>query len=174
MAKIKNFKNFILESVLVDIILDKINKEGKFSLSYDERTYLDQYSNNKVDKGLEQWLLNDEEETFYDDKKTLYNEFEDDEDLFNNREKLIRIISNSLNKKYFTNSADWGGGYAWNIKTNDNFLGTFLYLSNDNDELFLLKRTLINEDEYNDEILQNIQTSRDLYKVLRKIKKNEI
>jgi hypothetical protein len=154
---------------VVDRILDKINTHGKESLSYDELTFLKQHSSGNIDKNLEVWLLDDSDETFDSEGvKLLYDEFEENEDIFYNKNKLKRIISKHLNKKPFTNNADWGGGLVWNIKSNDNYVGLFLYLGDD--DLVLMKRTL-NDDEYNDEIIKNIFNSTELYNSLSQIKK---
>ena len=40
----------------------------------------------------------------------------------------------------YTNNADWNGGYAWNLKTNDDFTGTFLYMGDD--ELIVIVREI--------------------------------
>lgn len=171
----KNLRNIIKDSIkkylnentqLIDTILDKINKQGKTNLSFDELTYLEQHSNNKVDPNLEKWLLSNHELTFDDNSnKLLYNEFEEDEDLFYNTSKLKRIISNHLNKQPFTNNADWGANPVWNIGNN-----IFLYLDLNDNQLVILKRTEI-DGEYNDEIIKNITNSKELYNFFSKIKK---
>jgi hypothetical protein len=153
----------------VDQILDKINKHGQRNVSQDERTYLKQYNNNNINSDLEKWLFSDDENTFDSNgNKLLFDEFTDDEDILYNPKKLKRIITKHLNKKPFTNNADWGGGYIWNIKTDDNFVGTFLYLGDD--ELVVIKRTLIG-DEYDDKEIKNITNSRELYSFLLSLKK---
>ena len=153
----------------VDQILDKINKHGQRNLTPDERTYLNQYNNNSINKDLEKWIFSDDENTFDSDgNKLLFDEFTDDEDILYNHEKLKRVITKHLNKKPFTNNADWGGGYIWNIKKVDNFVGIFLYLGDD--ELVVIKRTLIG-DEYDDEEIKNITNSIELYNFLLSLKK---
>jgi hypothetical protein len=91
-------------------------------------------------------------------------EFNKDEDIFDNRGKLIRVITKHLKKKPFTNNADWGGGYVWNIIGNDNYTGTFLYLGDN--ELTILKRTEVGE-EYQDKQIKSISNSKELYKFLK-------
>ena len=152
----------------IDHILDKVNKEGKFSLTYDERTYLKQYSNNNINTELEKWLFSEDDETFdLRGNKLLFDEFEPDEDILYNHDKLKRVISNSLDKSSFTNNSDWGGGHVWNINSDDNFIGTFLFLGDD--ELVVLKRTLVG-DEYKDETLKDITNTRELYSCLLSLK----
>jgi len=159
---IKDFLNENEENV--NKILDKVNQNGRESLTPDEKTYLEQYSDNDIDPDLEEWLFSDNDNTFDSNgNKLLFDEFEDGDDIFYNTSKLKRVISNHLNKKPFTNDADWGGGYVWNLKKDDDFTGTFLYLGDD--ELVVLKRRLFG-DEYNDVELKYITNSRELYKFL--------
>ena len=159
---IKDFVNENEENV--NKILDKVSQDGKESLTPDEKTYLEQYSDNDIDSDLEEWLFSDNDNTFdLNGNKLLFDEFDEDDDIFYNTSKLKRIISNHLDKKPFTNNADWGGGYVWNLKKDDDFTGTFLYLGDD--ELVVLKRRLVG-DEYNDEELKYITNSRELYKFL--------
>jgi len=159
---IKDFLNENEENV--NKILDKVNQNGRESLTPDEKTYLEQYSDNDIDPDLEEWLFSDNDNTFDSNgNKLLFDEFEDGDDIFYNTSKLKRVISNHLNKKPFTNDADWGGGYVWNLKKDDDFTGTFLYLGDD--ELVVLKRRLVG-DEYNDVELKYITNSRELYKFL--------
>ncbi len=133
-----------------------------------KKTYLNQYKNNTIDSNLENWLLTDDEITFNENgKKILYNEFEYDEDIFQNIEKLKRVISNSIGKKCTSNNADWGGGCVWSIGSNNDYVGTFVYLGDD--ELVLLKRSLV-IDEYDDETLLNINNVKTLYDLLTKLK----
>lgn len=153
----------------VDIILDKIGKEGKQSLSYDERVYLKQYTNKKVNPNLEEWLFSEDDDTFdINGKKLLFDQYSDNEDIFYNQDKLKRVISKHLNKSPFTNNADWGGGYVWNVNSNDNFIGTFLYL--DDDELIVLNRTL-DDDEYDDDTIKYITNTKELYNYLASLNK---
>jgi hypothetical protein len=172
----KYIRNIISESfngddVLINTILDKINQNGIHSLSYDEKNYLNQYNNNDVDENLKQWLLSDDDYTFNDEtrEKLLYDEFDGDENIFYNQKKLIRIISKHLNKKPFTSNADWGGAYVWAINSKNNYEGLFLYLGDD--ELLLINRTVNKNEDYEDEVLKNIENSQDLYKTFLKIKK---
>jgi len=170
----KYIRNIITESfnneILVNQILDKINKSGIHSLTYDEKNYLNQSNNNNIDKDLENWLLSDEDETFnYNGEKLLYDSFEDDDDLFYNTNKLIRLINKHLNKKPFTNNSDWGGAYVWNVDSTDSFVGTFIFL--DDSELLLLKRELNDDEEYEDEVIKEITSPKEFYKVLMNLKK---
>jgi hypothetical protein len=156
---IRDFINENRENV--DQLLDKINKDGKQSLTYDERTYLKQFGEDNIDPGLEEWIFGDDDSTYdADGNKLFYDEYTGDEDIFGNDKKLKRVISKHLGKDPFTNNADWGGGYVWNLKNNDDFIGTFLYLGDD--ELVVIKRTLVG-DKYNDEELKYITNSRELY-----------
>ena len=161
-----NNQNVLNENTqLINQILDKLNKYGKDNLSFDEKKYLSQYSNNNVDINLEKWLLSDDEDTFsYTGDKLLYDEFETDEDIFYNVDKLKRVISKHLGKTPFTNNADWGGGDVWNLKSDDNFKGTFFYL--DDNELLILKRDMV-DDEYEDEVIKTITTATELYTSLK-------
>lgn len=162
---IKDFINENRENV--DQLLDKINKDGKQSLTYDERTYLEQFSDNNIDPGLEEWIFGDDDMTYdADGNKLFYDEYTSDEDIFGNDEKLKRVISKHLDKDPFTNNADWGGGYVWRLKGKDNFVGTFLYLGDD--ELVVIKRTL-DGDRYDDEVIKYIDDSRELYNFIRKL-----
>jgi len=147
-------------NVLINRILDKLNKEGKFSLSQDEKKYLEQYSKNIVDKGLEMWLLSNNDTTFdIEGEKLLYDEFKEDEDIFYNREKLKRVINKHLKKTPFTNNADWGGAFVWNIKSENMFIGVFIFL--DDDELLLLRRYKNEYDEYEDNIIKKITNTKE-------------
>jgi hypothetical protein len=167
--KYGTIKKYLTENInYIDVLLDKINKSGKESLSADENLYLKQYNNQNIDRNLEKWIFSNDELTFDDnDNKLLYDEFEDDEDIFYNENKLIRIISKHLNKKPFTNNADWGGAFVWKIQGNDNFSGIFLVL--DDNELIVIKRTTI-DDQYDDEIMKNIYNSKDLYRFFLTLK----
>jgi len=97
-----------------------------------------------------------------------YDEYTGDEDIFSNDEKLKRVISKHLDKDPFTNNADWGGGYVWRLKSKDDFVGTFLYLGDN--ELVVLKRTL-DGDRYDDEVIKYIDDSRELYNFIRTLYK---
>ena len=168
-ATIKDFVNENEENV--NKILDKVNQNGKESLTPDEKTYLEQYSDGDINPDLEEWLFSDDNNTFdVNGNKLLFDEFEEDEDIFQNSSKLKRVISNHLYKKPFTNNADWGGGYVWNLKKDDDFTGTFLYLGDD--ELVVIKRRLVG-DEYYDQELKSITNSRELYKFLLSLHRNK-
>lgn len=166
---IKDFVNENEENA--NKILDKVSQDGKESLTPDEKTYLEQYSDGDINPDLEEWLFSDDDNTF-DSKgnKLLFDEFEDGDDIFYNTSKLKRVISNHLDKKPFTNNADWGGGYVWNLKKDDDFTGTFLYLGDD--ELVVIKRRLV-DDEYYDQELESITNSRELYKFLLSLLRNK-
>lgn len=156
-------------SELIDIILDKINKNGHQSLSFDEKTYLKNYNNINKNTDFESWLCSSDDSTFSDvGDKLLFDEFEGDEDIFYNHKKLKRVLSKHLNQKPFSNNADWSGGYVWNVKLEDKFHGKFIYLGDD--ELLLLNRVLIN-DEYIDEIIKYITSPKELYYVLLNLKR---
>lgn len=151
---------------LVNSLLDKINRSGKSELTSDELKYLNQYSNDNVDKDLEKWLLSKEDNTFDDEgNKLQYDEFDDYENIFINKNKLKRIIKKFLGKP-FTNNADWGGYLVWPISDN-RFEGLFLLLSDDSVEL--LERELI-DDEYDDNILMSAENGKEFYKIIMKIK----
>ena len=153
---------------LIYKILDKLNKVSLSNLSFDERTYLNQYNENKINPGLENWLNSNENDTYDENgNKLLYDEFEENEDIFNNYVKLKRVISKILNKKSFTNNADWGGADVWRIKTKDNFTGLFIYLGEDND-LVLLKRSLNEEEDYENEVIDTIANNKELNTLLIK------
>lgn len=165
-------KDFVNENEdNVNKILDKVNQDGKESLTPDEKTYLEQYSDGDINPDLEEWLFSDDDNTFdLNGNKLLFDEFDEDDDIFYNTYKLKRIISNHLDKKPFTNNADWGGGYVWNLKKDDDFTGTFLYLGDD--ELVVIKRRLV-DDEYYDQELKSITNSRELYKFLLSLLRNK-
>lgn len=170
---IKEFLNENKENV--DLLLDKINMHGKQSLTFDERTYLKQFNDNNINPELEEWIFSDDESTFdLAEHKLLFDEFEEDDDIFYNKSKLKRVITKHLGKKPFTNNADWNGGYAWNLKTNENFTGTFLYLGDD--ELIVIVReididgSIIENDE---EIIDDITNSRELYNFFLSLRKNK-
>jgi hypothetical protein len=164
---IKDFLNENKENV--DLLLDKINMHGKQSLTFDERTYLKQFGEDNIDPGLEEWIFGDDDRSYdTDDNKLFYDEFEEDDDIFYNKSKLKRVITKHLDKDPFTNNADWGGGYVWRLKSNDDFVGTFLYLGDD--ELVVIKRTL-DGDRYDDEEIKYIDDSRELYNFIRTLYK---
>lgn len=160
---IKEFLNENKDNV--DLLLDKINRDGKQSLTYDERTYLKQFADNNINPELEEWIFSDDDNTFdLSGHKLLFDEFEEDDDIFYNMSKLKRVITKHLGKKPFTNNADWNGGYAWNLKTNDNFTGTFLYMGDD--ELIVIVREIDDDGsiiENDEEIIGDIKNSRELY-----------
>jgi len=166
-STIKEFLNKNKENV--DLLLDKINMHGKQSLTFDERTYLKQFGEDNIDPGLEEWIFGDDDRSYdTDDNKLFYDEYTGDEDIFSNDEKLKRVISKHLDKDPFTNNADWGGGYVWRLKSKDDFVGTFLYLGDN--ELVVLKRTL-DGDRYDDEVIKYIDDSRELYNFIRTLYK---
>ena len=166
---IKDFVNENEENV--NKILDKVNQDGKESLTPDENTYLEQYSDNDIDSDLEEWLFSDDDNTFDSDgNKLSFDEFEDGDDIFYNTSKLKRVIIKHLDKNPFSNNADWGGGYVWNLKKDDDFTGTFLYLGDD--ELVVIKRRLV-DDEYYDQELKSITNSRELYNFLLSFIRNK-
>lgn len=162
------FKLLVENNSLIDLLLDKINRSGKSSLTPDERKYLSQHSNDEVDQGLEKWLLSDDENTFDDEgNKLQYDEFDFDEYILNNKSKLKRIINKFLGKP-FTNNADWGGYLVWSIG-DDEFEGLFLIINDDSDSVELLERKFI-DDEYEDNILMSAINGREFYKIIMKIK----
>lgn len=170
---IKDFLNENEENV--NKILDKVNRDGRQSLTPDEKTYLKQYSDNNVNPELEEWLFSDDESTFdLADHKLSFDEFDEDDDIFYNMSKLKRVITKHLGKKPFTNNADWNGGYAWNLKTNDDFTGTFLYMGDD--ELIVIVReidvdgSIIENDE---ERIDDITNSRELYNFFLSLRSNK-
>lgn len=166
---IKDFLNENEDNV--NNILDKVNSGGRESLTPDEKAYLEQYSDNNINPDLEEWLFSDDDNTFDSDgNKLSFDEFEEDEDIFQNSSKLKRVISNHLDKNPFSNNADWGGGYVWNLKKDNDFTGIFLYLGDD--ELVVIKRRLV-DDEYYDQELKSITNSRELYKFLLSFIRNK-
>jgi hypothetical protein len=161
------FKLLLENKSLVDSILDKINRDGISSLTSDEKNYLKQLKNDEVDKGLEKWLLDDSDNTFDDEgNKLQYDEFDDDEYLFNNKGKLKRIITNFLGEP-FTNNSDWGGYFVWAIGDNE-LEGLFLIINNDDETVELIDRKVI--DDYDDDILMSAINGRQFYKIIMKIK----
>jgi len=159
----ENLKYNITENIsLIDKILDKLNRDGEQNLSYDEKKYLKQYSEDNIDKELENWLLDSENENIQ------YDEFEYDEDVLQNKNKLKRIITKHLDKKPFSNNSDWGGGLVWGLKTINNLTGVFFYLGDN--ELVVLKRTINEDEEYEDEIIEYITNGKQLYLSLIKYK----
>jgi hypothetical protein len=153
----------------VNKILDKVYTDGRQSLTPDEKTYLKQFGEDNIDPGLEEWIFGDDDRTYdADGNKLFYDEYTGDEDIFSNDEKLKRVISKHLDKDPFTNNADWGGGYVWRLKGKDNFVGTFLYLGDD--DLVVIKRTL-DGDRYDDEEIKYIDDSRELYNFIRTLYK---
>lgn len=173
-TKLHNLKEVKKADSLVDKILDKINKVGIQDLSFDERNYLKQLNSIEDNNELESWLSNEDDHTFDErGNKLLFDEFENDENIFYNHEKLKRVISKLLNQNPFTNNADWGGALVWGVKTDDNFTGIFIYLGDD-DDLVLLKRNLNEVDDYEDEVLKTITTNKELNRVMLKIKKSSI
>jgi hypothetical protein len=155
---------------LIDKVLDRINKVGINNLSFDEKRYLEQYNSNTIEPKLESWLITTEDLTFNENEdKLLFDEFENDEDIFYNYNKLKRVISKVLNKKSFSNNADWGGADVWGVNSDDGITGLFIYLGDDND-LVLLKRSLNQEEDYEDEVLETITNNKDLNNIFLKIK----
>lgn len=174
MKHLLKYSDYIKENTtsLTNVLLDKINREGINSLTPDERKYLD-----TQDSDLGRWLMSNDDKTFnYDDtsygygKKLKYDEFEFDEDVLWNREKLIRVINEMLPKtknKSKSYSADWYGK-VWFLKEVSPNIGIYLHLGDD--ELEVVQRTIIDEDEVEDEILETITTGRELYKIFNMVK----
>lgn len=106
------------------------------------------------------------------EKKLLFDEFEENEDIFYSQIKLKRVITKVLNKQSFTNNADWGAADVWALKSNDNFTGLFIYFVEDND-LVLLKRSLNEDEDYENEELQIITNNKELNNVFLKYKKEK-
>ncbi len=159
-------EEFNNNDTLLNKLLDKINKEGKSALTTDEHEYLKQYNNNNIDKALENWLLDDSEDTINPNtnEKLMFNEFDFDEEVFYIKSKLKRIIKNHFGNPTFSPGADFDG-YAWKTK----YKNVYLFLGDDN--LYLIKR-LYNEDgdvEDND-ILETIISGKDFYKAVKKLK----
>lgn len=157
---------------LINKILDKIQAVGFVNISPDEKDYLQQYNNKDINSGLENWLLNDSDETFdlETGKKLLYSEFEEDEDIYYNMEKLIRILTNFFKQEPVSNNADWGGGYAWYVKSREGS-NDKLYIHYVDDSLALVSKST-EEDEEAD-VIEYIDTPKELYKVLLNIKKDK-
>jgi hypothetical protein len=173
MKHIKKCSEFLRESTVTNLtndLLDKINRNGLHSLTSDERRYLE----NPDNKDLEKWLLNDSEDTYFPsyseyEGKIKYDEFEINEDVLFNREKLIRVINKLVSKNTTKSniksySADWYGR-VWFLKQVSPNVGIYLHLGDD--ELDIVQRTII-DDEVEDEILKVITTGRDLYHGLQK------
>ncbi len=170
MKHIKKCSEFLRESTVTNLtndLLDKINRNGLHSLTSDERRYLD----NPDNKDLEKWLLNDSEDTYfpsyseYEGKKLKYDEFELDEDVLFNREKSIRVINKivpkittKINTKSY--SADWYGR-VWFLKQVSPNVGIYLHLGDD--ELDIVQRTIVDDEDVEDEILETITIGRELY-----------
>jgi hypothetical protein len=155
-----------LTNPIMDEILDKINRAGIYSLSVDEATILQQNSTGQIDSNLLNWLNSDDEDTFdIDGKKLLYAEFLDDEDIFYNQNKLIRVISNTIGEpNKYNGSADWAGANVWTI-LGDKFYGTFIYLNED--DLCLLTRFFNEVDEENvDTVIKSATDPKELYQLL--------
>lgn len=175
MKHLLKYSDYIKENTttLTNDLLDKINRDGINSLTQDERKYLD-----TQDSDLGRWLMSDDDRTFdYDDtsygygKKLKYDEFEFDEDVLWNREKLIRVINKMLPKTKShpkSHGADWYGK-VWFLKEVSPNIGIYLHLGDD--ELEVIQRsTIIDEDEVEDEILETITTGRELYKIFNMVK----
>ena len=84
--------NFIINESksLEDKIYDKIKKKGQSSLTPDEKKYLKQLTNKEVDYELENWLMDDDEDTFDENgNKLKFDEFDFDEDVLLNPKKLL-------------------------------------------------------------------------------------
>jgi hypothetical protein len=188
---VKNIIREILKEIkdsksqeLVNKLLDKVSDSGSSDiLTSDERVYLSQYSNNKIDKNLENWLLATTPDTFDADgaTKLKYDEFDMSENIFKNSEKLIRIISNKLGFEPYTNDNEWDNAFVWNLKNkNLKTIGIFLHYNNDksNPELSILKRS-VNPDhigkwqyeDYIEQVYEIIETPKRLSQVLDKYKK---
>lgn len=175
MRRIHDFNRYIKESSskysdLVDTILDKINRDGMQSLSLDERLFLSQYDSDTVDINLYNWLTDTDMSIDSDGNKLKYDEFDEDEDIFQNNDKLIRVINKFTHKKPFSNNADWGGGRVWAIDSEDNINGRFIYLGDD-ELVYMLRKTV--DGEYEDTIISNIRTVKDLHKTFVDISKNK-
>jgi hypothetical protein len=171
---IKHYIEFINENVttFTDELLDKISTHGIHSLTPDDRRYLD----DPTDEDLEKWIKSKSDYTFHDEdeehenyrKKLMYDEFEKDEDILYSKEKLYRIINKFLKVKPVTNNADWGGGYAWKLESDGD---KTLYLYHGDGELLLLSRSTTNEEDVDDEIIRYITNSTELYDILKHYRK---
>ena len=164
--------NYITESSeeLVNSILDKINKKGKFSLSYDERRYLNMYKDGNIDKELENWLLYGDN-TDIDGNLILFDEFEvDEKDILFNDEKVIRILKKKFGKSV-GGTAEWADGFVFPLGGN-NFL-----IYTDNLELEIVNRIYNEElDEYDYKVIYKAEDNYySFYKALNvasKLKSN--
>jgi hypothetical protein len=78
------------------------------------------------------------------------------------------VLSRHLSATPFSNNSDWGGGNVWNVKTDNRYLGTFIYLGDE--ELVLLNR-ISNDDGYEDKVLKEITNPKELYDILLHLKK---
>jgi hypothetical protein len=67
---------------------------GAGSLTPDEKTYLEQYSDGDINPDLEEWLFSDDDNTFdVNGNKLSFDEFEEDEDIFQNTSKLKELLA---------------------------------------------------------------------------------
>jgi hypothetical protein len=92
----------------------------------------------------------------------------DEGDSFGNNSFTFEYIKDRLGDP-FTNNADWGGAYVWNLQGGNKFEGTFLFFGDD--DIVVLQRSSDDEGDYSDNILMQVNSFEDLQTVITKYKK---
>lgn len=169
-----NENNSNIIDLLTNKILDKIHKTGIQSLTYDQKKFLGMSDTEKNSDEFIKYLLdhnyenNIKEETAIYGAQPIFDEYNYDsyEDIFQDIKKTVRCINKILHLtgKYVSNS-NWASGYIWKLNTD-----TFIYLSVDSDDLDIIKRTLIDDEDINDDILYSAKDVKGFYKLITKAK----
>lgn len=82
--------------------------------------------------------------------------------MYKDRQQLIINITLKLGVKPFTNNADWGSCYVWPIGHTNNYVGQFILLNSDDDELYLINRILNSDEDYETEFLKKITSLKQI------------
>jgi hypothetical protein len=154
-------EKIIFENSTMDKILDKIQHMGINSLSNDERDFLSQHSKGAVDADLERHVNSNSEVGF--------DEFGEDEDIFEDINKLKRVISKVFGPEHKYTSSDFSGRAVWRV-SGDLDDGIFIFIS-DSDEIELFHRKYnedTEENEYN--VLATSDDTKSLYNLMLKAK----
>lgn len=162
---------------LLNIILDKINREGEDSLTFDERVFLKQHGEGSVNPELVDWLL-DEDDSYdnFGDKLQYYVFNRDELHPYQNIQRTVNIINYNMGFDGEEHSdPDWGDSYVWLLKGNESS-GIFLFYDVETPEIAIVKRTLDDDmGVYNNTDMETSRTVKTFYGLIdnaKKIKNN--
>lgn len=162
-----------MEENILNIILDKINKEGEDSLTFDERIFLKQHGEGSVNPELVDWLL-DEDDSYdnFGDKLQYYVFNRDELNPYQNIERTVNIINYNMGFDGEEHSdSDWGDSYVWLLK-GDESSGIFLVYDVETPEIAIVKRTVDDDmGVYNNTDMETSRTVKTFYGLIENAKK---